>query len=125
MDIVVWQCRANDTFSPAAAAGSGLAATRMTLLFNEDRQRRNKLALILSRRQNSGTDTPLLDCRENSSRHIAALRLIRLIFPIVPSKLSKTGGYCPDPHAIEKERRVVTGYRAATKQPKGIGLRRP
>jgi hypothetical protein len=59
----------------------------MTLpeVFNDDRQRRNKLALIPSRRQNSGTDTPLLDCRENSFRHIAALRLIRLIFPIVRS----------------------------------------
>jgi hypothetical protein len=71
----------------ASVAGSALAGVRVTLpeASNDDRQRWNKLALIPSRRQNSGTDSPLLDCRENSSRHIATLRLIRLIFPIVRS----------------------------------------
>ncbi len=44
----------------------------------ENDQRRNKLALIPSRRQNSGTDSPLLDYLENRCRHTAALRLIRL-----------------------------------------------
>jgi hypothetical protein len=69
--------------------------------FNDDRQRQNKLALIPSRRQNSCTDTPLLDWRKNSSRHIAALRLTRLIFSIVRSS-NENQSHCPDPHTVEK-----------------------
>jgi hypothetical protein len=53
--------------------------------FKLDRQRRNTLALIPSRRQNSGTDTPLLPCLEKTSRQVAALRLIRFTCPIVRS----------------------------------------
>jgi len=64
-----------------------------------------------SGRQNSGTDTPLLACRENSSRHIAALRLMRLmrlIFPIIRSS-------CQKPEAIvqilTQSRRTPRGCR--------------
>jgi hypothetical protein len=47
--------------------------------FNIDRQRRNTPGLIASARQNSSTDIPLEAWRANSSRHVASLRLIRLI----------------------------------------------
>jgi hypothetical protein len=68
-----------------AAAGSGLASTGCDLPepFKLNRQRRNTFALSPSRRQNSGTDTPLLTCLENSSRQAAALRLTRFTCPIV------------------------------------------
>jgi hypothetical protein len=47
-----------------------------------DCHRRNKLALIRSRCQNSCTVRPLLDCRENNFRHPSVPRLIRLLCAI-------------------------------------------
>jgi hypothetical protein len=53
--------------------------------FSVDHHRRNNPALILSRRQNSGTDIPLLDCRENNCCHTAAPHLTRFRLPIARS----------------------------------------
>jgi hypothetical protein len=45
--------------------------------------------LIRSRRQSSATDNPLLACRENTCRHVASLRRIRLPCPIARSGCQK------------------------------------
>jgi hypothetical protein len=50
-----------------------------------DCHRRNKLALIRSRWQNSRTVNPLLDCRDTNFSHPSVPRLIRLLCAIDPS----------------------------------------
>ena len=50
--------------------------------FSADRHRRNTPAFIPSRLQNPGTVNPLDAWRENNRRHVAALRLTRLLLPI-------------------------------------------
>src|ERR1019366_6871045 len=47
--------------------------------------------LIPSRRQNSDALMPLAAWRENSSRHVASLRRIRLVFFIAPVSSTITG----------------------------------
>src|SRR5258708_7177459 len=77
--------------SPRSMNGAGPSVTRSVRVvtrrsasesFNVERHRRNKLALMPSRRQNSGTDSPLLDYREKSCFHTAAPRRIRLLCAI-------------------------------------------
>ncbi len=72
----------NEVADPSAALALpwGLNDPPLPLFFsfNAARQRRNNPALIPSRRQNSAVTKPLLVCRRNSSRHIAALRFTRL-----------------------------------------------
>jgi len=64
-----------------SAANSALAESEVagSASRNLNRQRRNKPALIPSRRQNSDTDRPLPACRDNNRRHPAAPRLIRFL----------------------------------------------
>jgi hypothetical protein len=69
-----------------STAGGEVSRRSLGESFSVDRHRRNKLALIPSRRQNSGTDKPLLDCRANTFNHPVVPRRIRLfVRPIVSS----------------------------------------
>jgi hypothetical protein len=59
---------AGDFTARAIAPRTSLLCSRLP---SRDCHRRNKLALIPSWRQNSGTDSPLPDWRENNFRHPA------------------------------------------------------
>ena len=80
-----------------------------------DRHRRNRPTLIPSRRQNSVTVNPLAPWRENSSRHIAVLRLTRLLLLIAHSSSPITGGLLSGSMRRRKERRVVNAYGRTTR----------
>src|ERR1022692_3370087 len=72
-------------------AATGVTSARTPLPSSATRQRWNTFLLIPSRRQNSEALMPLAAWRENSSRHVASLRRIRLLFFIAPVSSAITG----------------------------------
>src|ERR1039457_6535369 len=72
-------------------AATGVTSARTPLPSSATRQRWNTFLLIPSRRQNSEAVRPLPAWRENSSRHVASLRRIRLLFFIAPVSSTITG----------------------------------
>src|ERR1017187_883903 len=76
-------------------AATGVTSARTPLPSSATRQRWNTFLLIPSRRQNSEAAMPLAAWRENSSRHVASLRRIRLVFFIAPVSSTITGRYYP------------------------------
>src|ERR1019366_3371916 len=75
----------------SAHAATGVTSARTPLPSSATRQRWNTFLLIPSRRQNSEAVRPLAAWRENSSRHIASLRRIRLVVFIAPVSSTITG----------------------------------
>src|ERR1022692_135085 len=72
-------------------AAIGVTSARTPLPSRATRPRWNRFLLIPSRRQNSEAAMPLAAWRENSSRHVASLRRIRLVFFIAPVSSTITG----------------------------------
>src|ERR1017187_2739333 len=72
-------------------AATGVTSARTPLPSSATRQRWITFLLIPSRRQNSEAAMPLAAWRENSSRHVASLRRIRLVFFIAPVSSTITG----------------------------------